>query len=128
LRLLNPDIDEQDLGSVDSFSSLDTADFYAVDPRGFTYRINMGAIHYLMLNATIRNGVVETPCVMVEYYNNIYPVPVGSDIYKNAAKNSERISKKSSIRDLKVGDYFTAKDGQKCLYLGRFFSVYRERD
>lgn len=93
------------------------------DPRGFELEISSGNFEKIISTCTIINGVVQEDCIWARLGPNNILVPVNSDLYMAAKKNT-RVSKQSaSIKDAKAGDLVTLQNGVEGIYIGYFYHV-----
>lgn len=109
------------IGSSVSRWSTNNKLFRVKDPRGFTVEVPTDNIATLLHLTTVKNGVVEEPCVWGRDGSNHILLPVNSEPYlETLAKMDVLANKLIKIGDLKVGDkvkFF--EDKTERTYLGK---------
>lgn len=93
------------------------------DPRGFEVEINSSNLAYILEKTTIENGEILTKCIWARDGKENYLVPVDSDLYQEAFKNTERVKKVISVKDVNPGDKIVLHNGSVCRYLGYFYKI-----
>lgn len=93
------------------------------DPRGFELEITNNNLMQIMLCASIIDTEIMCPCVWGREGANNILIPIDSPLYKNAIKNTERQSKKISIKDVQPGNNVVLQNGTTGVYLGSFFDI-----
>ena len=95
------------------------------DPRGFELEITSPNLAQIMGFCTIQEGEILEECIWARMGNENILVPVNSDVYMNAIKNTERMAKSASLKDLKIGDSAVFHNGDQGIYYGAYFIVSR---
>ena len=95
------------------------------DPRGFELEITSPNLAQIMGFCTIQEGEILEECIWARLGAENILVPVNSDVYVNAIKNTERMSKSASLRDLKIGDSVVMHNGDAGIYYGTMFVTRR---
>lgn len=91
------------------------------DPRGFELEITSPNLAQLMGFCTIQEGEILEDCVWARLGADNILVPVNSDVYRATVRNTERVKKSASMRDLKIGDSAVLQNGDEGIYYGAFF-------
>lgn len=101
------------------------------DPRGFELEIGSGNFQEILAVSTIERGEILEECIWGRLGTNNILIPVTSDVYERAAANTERMGKKSSIREAKPGYHLIFQNGEEAMYMGKTYasgySIERER-
>ncbi len=103
------------------------------DPRGFELEIGSENFAKVLDCTTIVNGVIQGECVWGRDSGKNLLIPVGSDVYINATKLTEKTNAKVSLKDVKVGDIVeilsskVLDDDQTCQYLGKYYFLSPEQ-
>lgn len=101
------------------------------DPRGFELEISSPNLAQIMGFCNIEKGEIQEECIWARLGADNILVPVNSDVYEASARNTERMSKKASMRDLKIGDTAILHNGDEGIYYGAFYvaaiDTYRTR-
>lgn len=92
-----------------------------IDPRGFELEITNSNMEFIIDHCIIDKGEIISSCIWGREGSTNMLLPVDSKEYQAAAVNTERLGKKASMRDVKLGDHVTFKKGNKGRYLGKFF-------
>ena len=96
------------------------------DPRGFELEITSPNFAQIISFCTIQEGEILEECIWARMGNENVLVPVNSDVYENAIKNTERMSKSASLKDLKIGDSVVMHNGDQGIYYGAMFVTSRK--
>ena len=98
------------------------------DPRGFELEITSPNLAQILGFCTIQEGEILEQCIWARMGNENILVPVNSDVYTNAIKNTERMAKSASLKDLKIGDSAVFHNGDQGIYYGVYFVTSRAHD
>lgn len=93
------------------------------DPRGFELEISSPNFAQILGFCTLEKGEIQEECVWARLGNENILVPVNSDVYDNTVRNTERMSKKASMRDIKIGDHAVMHNGEEGVYYGAMYVV-----
>lgn len=96
------------------------------DPRGFELEITSPNLAQIMGFCTIQEGEILEECIWARMGNENILVPVNSDVYENAIKNTERMAKSASLKDLKLGDSVVMHNGDAGIYYGTMYVTKRQ--
>jgi len=91
------------------------------DPRGFELEITSPNLAQIMAFSTIEKGEILEECIWARLGAENILVPVDSDVYKNTVRNTERMAKTASMRDIKIGDSAVLQNGDEGVYYGAFY-------
>ena len=91
------------------------------DPRGFELEISSPNFAQIISFCTIEKGEILEECIWARLGKDNILVPVDSDVYRASARNTERMAKKASMRDLKIGDTAILHNGDEGVYYGTFY-------
>lgn len=91
------------------------------DPRGFELEITSPNLAQLLGFCTIEQGEIQEQCIWARLGAENILVPVNSEVYTNTVRNTERMAKKASLRDLKIGDSAVLQNGEEGTYYGTFY-------
>jgi hypothetical protein len=97
-----------------------------LDPRGFELEINSGNLENILSMTTIINGKIQGKCIWAREGAVNILVPVESELYQTAIKNTELSKKKASIKDAMSYDKVTFTDGRIMYYMGYFYPIVRD--
>src|SRR5690606_15734744 len=75
-----------------------------VDPRGFSISIDSGNLNKIIQNTAISEGVITEKCVWARHGLNVILLPINAPEYKEALENTEILSERIYVKDLKPGD------------------------
>lgn len=89
-----------------------------VHPSGFEFEISSANLARILDCTTIKNGEIEGACVFGRDGAQNVLLPITSEPWLEAQKNTQRAAKKVSTRDAKPGDIILLKDGSKVQYGG----------
>lgn len=95
------------------------------DPRGFELEITSPNLAQIMGFCTIEKGEILEECIWARLGAENILVPVSSDLYEASIRNTERMGKKASMRDLKIGDSAILQNGEEGVYYGSFYVISR---
>ena len=93
------------------------------DPRGFELEISSPNLAQILAFCTIESGEILEDCIWARMGAENILVPVNSDVYKASARNTARMAKKASMRDLKIGDTAILHNGEEGIYYGTFYII-----
>jgi hypothetical protein len=91
------------------------------DPRGFELEISSPNFAQLIGFCNIEQGEILEPCIWARLGAENILVPVNSDVYRATVRNTERLAKKASMKDLKIGDSVVLANGDEGVYYGAFY-------
>lgn len=91
------------------------------DPRGFELEISSPNLAQIMGFCTIQEGEILEDCIWARLGAENILVPVNSDVYRATVRNTERMSKSASLRDLNIGDSVVLANGDEGIYYGVYF-------
>jgi hypothetical protein len=94
------------------------------DPRGFELEIASSNLARIIDCANLVSGVIQGKCVWGRDGGQNVLLPENSEPFKEATTNTIRASQKVSLKDVKMGDIVTLKDGRDMEYLGIYSFVY----
>lgn len=89
-----------------------------VDPRGFELEIYSGNLSEILSNNTVENGEIICKCIWGRSQGINFLLSENSEVYQNAMKNTARMNKKISLRDVKPGNTVVLKNGTVGVYMG----------
>ena len=89
-----------------------------MDPRGFELEITSSNLHTLLDDTAVTKGYIEGKCIWAREGKHNVLVHENSEEYKNATDNSDRIAKRVTLKDVKLGDTILLHDGRKGVYFG----------
>lgn len=95
------------------------------DPRGFQLEITSPNLAQIMAFCTLEKGEILEECIWARLGSDNILVPVSSDLYEASVRNTERMAKKASLRDLKIGDSVVLQNGDEGIYYGSFYVISR---
>lgn len=93
------------------------------DPRGFQLEISGSNLQKIIEYCEIKNGVIQQECIWARLGSNNILVPVNSEIYENTLKNTVRISKSVSLKDMMPGDYVVLQNGYEGIFQGCYYTL-----
>ena len=99
------------------------------DPRGFDLEISSENFASVLACTTMVNGVIQEECVWGRQGANNILLPVTSDPYKEATKQTTLVNSKVSMKDVGIGDTITVLTSQTSTgnltgtYLGKVWIV-----
>ena len=93
------------------------------DPRGFRMMVSGQNMAQIMAVTTIENGEILEKCVWGKLASENVLIPITSDVFKRAEKNTERVSKRVSLRDVKPGNKIITHDAITGIYLGSMYGI-----
>lgn len=91
------------------------------DPRGFELEISSPNFAQLIGFCTIQEGEILEDCIWARLGADNVLVPVNSDVYRATVRNTERVKKSASMRDIKIGDSAVLQNGDEGIYYGAFY-------
>jgi hypothetical protein len=97
------------------------------DPRGFELEISSPNFAQIISFCNVERGEIQEQCVWARLGSENILVPVNSDVYENAVQNTERMAKKASLRDIKIGDDVVMQNGDAGKYMGVYYVTNRQR-
>lgn len=91
-----------------------------IDPRGFLVRISSANLEMILHVTGITEGLIQEKCVWARdnTETKMILVPVSSDKYIEAVKNTELIEGKVDIKDVQIGDTVLLQNKLQGTYLG----------
>jgi hypothetical protein len=98
------------------------------DPRGFELEISVENVIEIMSENTVINGEIMVPCAWGRDGTDNVLLPITSDPYKDAVKNTERFGLSVNLKTVKPGYKVELRDGRIGTYYGSFYEVFREYD
>jgi hypothetical protein len=96
------------------------------DPRGFELEITSPNLASILACTTVENGEILEKCTWGRLGADNILLPISSEAYKAASANTERVSKKVSLKDVKGGDRVIMHNGVEGRYLGNMFLIKKE--
>ena len=93
------------------------------DPRGFKVTITALNAIQLLRTCNFLNGEILEECVWTRFSSYNLLVSTSSQQYKNAARNTDRMSKRVSLRQLKTGNHITTVNGISGVFLGTYYPI-----
>ncbi len=94
-----------------------------LDPRGFELEISSPNMSDLIGIANIEKGEIQERCIWARQGANNVLLTEEDPEYRQAVENSERVIKKISLRDVKIGNTVVLLNGTVGQYLGCFHLV-----
>jgi hypothetical protein len=94
------------------------------DPRGFELEISSPNFAQIIMNCTLERGEIQEQLIWGRLGSENVLVPVDSDAYRAAQQNTERVAKKASLKDLKLGDKVVMQNGNEGIFYGKFYLIY----
>ncbi len=94
-----------------------------LDPRGFELEISSANMSDLIGITTIEQGEIQERCIWTRQGANNVLLTESDPVYLQAIENSERIEKKVSLRDIKIGNTVVLLNGKVGQYMGCFHIV-----
>lgn len=94
-----------------------------LDPRGFELEISSPNMSDLIGITTIEQGEIQDRCIWSRQGANNVLLTENDPVYLQAIENSERIEKKVSLRDVKIGNTVVLSNGTIGQYMGCFHLV-----
>lgn len=98
------------------------------DPRGFDLEISSENFAKVIDCCTMVNGVIQEECVWGREGKDNILLPVTSEPYQEAAKQTRRVNQKVSLKDLQIGDWIdlvnpahTPEGVAGLQYLGKYY-------
>ena len=88
------------------------------DPRGFCIAVELSNIWSLLNDCFLENKEILEKCVWGQQGTKNVLIPVTSQVYQSAVSNSARVKSRVSLKDIKLGNKITLRDGQEVVYLG----------
>ncbi len=96
------------------------------DPRGFEIELSALALSYLLEDCTIENGEILEKCVWGRFDSWNVLIPTTSKLYSDAERNTSRLSKRVSLRNIKVGNHIVTLNGISGVYLGQQYFIVKK--
>lgn len=93
------------------------------DPRGFEVEIQVGNLLRIMENNTVENGEIMAECVWGRDGNANILLATNSEPYLQAVENTERMKRKTSVKDVKPGMKVRLQNGTEAIWLGMFYGI-----
>ena len=94
-----------------------------LDPRGFELEISSPNMSDLIGITTIEQGEIQDRCIWSRQGANNVLLTENDPVYLQAIKNSERVEKKVSLRDVKIGNMVVLSNGMVGQYMGCFHLI-----
>ncbi len=91
------------------------------DPRGFVLEISSENMQGIIGTTLLKEGLIDSPCVWVWSGQYLSLIPTCSNLYKDVIANNERVSKKISKKDVKIGNRVLLKNGTEGIYYGKWW-------
>ena len=103
------------------------------DPRGFELEISSANFARVLDCTTIINGVIQGECVWGRDGANNILLPVASDVYQEAVRQTVKTNIKISLKDVQIGDTVELltkdnTDDDKFVYFGKNYVLCRDTD
>lgn len=91
-----------------------------IDPRGFLVRISTENLEKILHVTGITEGLIQEKCVWAreDSQTKMTLVPISSQSYIDAVKNTELLEGKVSIKDVNIGDTVIMQNGLQGVYKG----------
>jgi hypothetical protein len=93
------------------------------DPRGFELEISSPNFAQILLLCTMERGEIQEQLIWGRLGSENVLVPVDSDAYRAATVNTERASKKASLKDMDYGDKVVMQNGDEGFFMGIFYFI-----
>jgi hypothetical protein len=91
------------------------------DPRGFVVEIPVSALTTLLKHTTVINGIVQEDCLWGREGSNHVLIPINSEIYTKAQKDTYQHNNKVKFSQLKEGNHVKfSVDGTEYVYAGKY--------
>ena len=90
------------------------------DPRGFQVEISGNNLQKIIEYTSIVEGTIQGECIWARLGPDNILVPVNTEIYTNATKNTERYGKSVTPSSMKLGDWCTLQNGQEGQFVGKY--------
>lgn len=105
--------DRKNWGSIDQT-------WLVIDPRGFLVRITSENLEKILHVTGITEGLIQEKCIWARENSatSVTLVPVTSEIYAEAVKNTELLESKISIKEVQIGDTVLLQNKLQGTYLG----------
>lgn len=94
-----------------------------LDPRGFELEISSANMSDLIGSTIIEQGEIQERCIWTRQGANNVLLTEDDPEYLQAIENSERIEKKVSLRDIKIGNTVLLSNGTIGQYMGCFHLI-----
>ncbi len=94
-----------------SFSKNAMEKWRIIDPRGFELEITNSNMTLIIESCMIHNGEIIDSCIWAREGSDNVLVPTSCSEYTASVANTARINKKVSIKDVKIGNTVTYKNG-----------------
>jgi len=91
-----------------------------IDPRGFLVKISSTNLESIMNISGISSGLIQQKCIWAreDTQTQMILIPVNSESYKEATKNSVIIENKINIKDVEIGDTVFLQNELTGRYMG----------
>lgn len=91
-----------------------------IDPRGFLARITNENLEEILYVTGITEGLIQEKCVWAreDSQTKLKLVPVSSDSYLEAVKNTELLDSKVNLKDVQIGDIVLLQNGLTGTFMG----------
>lgn len=97
------------------------------DPRGFELEINSNNLAQILRYCTIDHGEILDKCIWGRLGADNILIPEGSEVYQNAVRNTARVARKVSAKEVKRGMKIQLQNGTIGIYLGSYYVIDRGR-
>lgn len=91
------------------------------DPYGFTVEIQSGNLQNIIEDGTIVAGLIMGKCVWARDGASNILLPVYSEEYKQATRNTENLKVSFSHDSVEPGSTVKMRDGREMIWLGKYF-------
>lgn len=91
-----------------------------IDPRGFLARITNENLEDILYVTGITEGLIQEKCVWARHDNQtkLTLIPVSSDSYIEAVKNTELLADKINLKQVQIGDMVLLQNELTGIYMG----------
>ena len=96
------------------------------DPRGFQLEIAGTNLQNIIECTDISKGVIQGECIWGREGPNNVLIPVSTDLYKDAMKNTVRKGTSVKFSEVKPGEYVIFQNGKEGFYQGRYYIVEKQ--
>lgn len=88
-----------------------------IHPEGFEFEITSDNFSDFLMEIDMKQGIIQTEMIFIRRSGENYLTWVGSPAHKEAVTQAS-LEVKVSLKDLKIGDKFTQKNGTVAIYRG----------
>lgn len=91
-----------------------------IDPRGFLVRITSQNLEKILHTTGITEGLIQEKCVWARKNDEtkIMLVPISSQLYLDAVKNTQLLDDKIEMKNVQIGDTVLLQNNLKGVYMG----------